>query len=49
MKLSRWYQSMTMGNLVKTKFGVVFQFIESLVRYRTVDARWKTVWLYAGE
>ena len=47
MKLYRWYQSMTMGNVVRTPLGVVFQFFESLFRYHTLDARWKTVWLSA--
>lgn len=47
MKLKRWYQGMTMGNLVETRFGVVCQFFESLFRFHTVDARWKSVWLPA--
>lgn len=45
--LKRWYLSQTMGNLVKTPFGVVRQVFESLFKFKTLDLKWKVVWLNA--
>ena len=35
------WQSLTMGNIVETFGDVLKQVIESLVRYHTLDIRWK--------
>lgn len=43
--LKKWYISQTMGNLVKTPIGVVYQVFESLFRFKTLDIRWKVVWM----
>lgn len=45
-RLKRRFVSQTMGNVVNTPFGVIFQVFESLFRFKTIDLRWKTVWLY---
>jgi hypothetical protein len=44
--MKRWYVSQTTSNVVRTPFGVVYQMIESLVRHKTPDFKWKVVWLY---
>ena len=43
--LKRVYQSMTMGNIVDTPWQVFCQMIESLVRLRTADFRWRVIWI----
>ena len=36
----KWY-SKTMGNVVETFSEVVLQVLDSLIRYHTLDIRWK--------
>lgn len=43
--LERWYQSCTMGNIVRTKREVIKQMIESFVKLRTLDFKWREIWL----
>lgn len=43
--MKRWYQSLTMGNIVRTKRELIAQVFESLFRYKTIDVRWKEIWL----
>lgn len=44
-ELKRRYVSQTMGNVVDTPLGVICQVFESLFRYKTIDIKWKVVWL----
>ena len=43
--MEKWYQSLTMGNIVRTRFGVLCQVFESLFKYKTVDVRWIVLYL----
>lgn len=49
MKTKKYYQSLTMGNLVETitgKKGVIYQVFESLFKYHTLDLRWRIYYDY---
>lgn len=37
------YMSLTMGNLVSTRWEILKQVFESLFKYKTIDLRWKKV------
>lgn len=37
----QYYQSLTMGNIVGTKKDIIKQVFESLLRFKTVDLKWK--------
>lgn len=37
------YMSLTMGNLVEGKRGIIKQVFESLFRYKTIDMKWKRI------
>lgn len=37
----RYYQSLTMGNIVETKKEVIKQVFESLFHFKTIDLKWK--------
>lgn len=41
----RYYRSMRFGNYVRSPFGVLYQMVESLVKYHEKDFRWRRVWL----
>lgn len=43
--LCKWYQSEAIGNRVRTRREVLYQMIESLIKYRTPDFRWHVIWL----
>ena len=43
--LRRIYVSQTMGNIVESPIEVIRQVFESLFRSKTLDIRWKIVWL----
>lgn len=43
--MRRYYQSLTMGNIVLTKRELIAQVFESLFRCHTLDLRWKEIWL----
>lgn len=45
INLERWYQSMTMGNIVASRLEVLKQMIDSLFRFKTPDFKWRAVWL----
>jgi hypothetical protein len=40
-KNMRYYQSLTMGNIVETKKEVIKQVFESLFHFKTIDLKWK--------
>ena len=44
MEVERWFQSVTMGNLVRTRREVLLQIIESLFKFGILDFRWKSIW-----
>ena len=37
----RYYQSLTMGNIVETKKEVIKQVFGSLFHFKTIDLKWK--------
>ena len=37
----RYYQSLTMGNIVKTKKEVIKQVFGSLFHFKIIDLKWK--------
>ena len=37
----RYYQSLTMGNIVETKKEVIKQVFESLFHFKTIDLKWE--------
>ena len=37
------WMSLTMGNLVFTPIEIIKQFFESLIRFKTLDVRWKYI------
>lgn len=39
----KYYQSETMGNLVRTKREVIAQVLESLFKFRVLDIHWRVV------
>ena len=43
--LEKWYQSETMGNIVPSIREVFAQVFESLFKHRTLDLRWRVIWL----
>lgn len=42
-----WYQSVTMGNVVRTRGEALRQMVESMVKLGTPDFKWTVVWLPA--
>lgn len=46
--MKKIYVSQTMGNFVETPADVVRQVFESLFRYKTLDLKWKAVWIGAS-
>ena len=43
--LQRWYMSVEMGNIVRTKREVIKQMLESFIKLRTMDFKWRVIWL----
>ena len=43
--MQRWYQSKTMGNIVEHWWQVLAQMVESPLRFRRWDFRWRIVWM----
>ena len=43
--LEKWYQSVTTGNIVRTRREVLHQMWESFVKLRTMDFQWRVLWL----
>ena len=41
--MTKYYMSLTMGNLVRTRGEVIAQMFESLFRYKTLDIKWVRV------
>lgn len=43
--MKKYYQSLTMGNIVLSKRELIAQVFESLFRCHVLDVRWREIWL----
>ena len=43
--MRKYYQSLTMGNIVENRLAILAQILESLVKYKTADFRWIKIYV----
>lgn len=43
--MKKYYQSLTMGNIVENRLAILAQILESLCKYKTVDIRWTKIYM----
>ena len=43
--MKKYYQSLTMGNIVENRLQILAQILESLFKYKTADFRWIKIYM----